>query len=257
MVSKMEIHKLKVEDYMTPNPVTVQPEVSFPDAIAIMANKGIGNLIVAEKNKPTNILTEREVLQYLVASRRIPNKSIKDVLLQSFIRITPTTSIMEAAKTMISKKTRLLVFENDNLVGIITASDLVRAFRKTGSNPSLEGIMTMKVIKLPYDDTIFAACRSMHQKRIGSVIVTKNETSYGIFTERDLLVKVLLKNVDLEEKVGDYCSSPLITTLIGIRANDAATIMSDNKIKRLPMMKMGKLVAMVTARDLVEAFQRQ
>lgn len=257
MVSKMEIHKLKVEDCMTPNPVTVQPEVSFPDAIAIMANKGIGNLIVAEKNKPTNILTEREVLQYLVASRRIPNKSIKDALLQSFIRITPTSSIMEAAKTMISKKTRLLVFENDNLVGIITASDLVRAFRKTGSNPSLEGIMTMKVIKLPYDDTIFAACRSMHQKRIGSVIVTKNETPYGIFTERDLLVKVLLKNVDLEEKVGDYCSSPLITTLIGIRANDAATIMSDNKIKRLPMMKMGKLVAMVTARDLVEAFQRQ
>lgn len=257
MVSELEIHEFKVADYMTPDPITAKPDTSFPNAITIMANKGIGNLIVTEKEKPVGILTEREILQYLVANRGIPNKPIKDVLLRTFTRITPDTTIIDAAKTMISKKTRLLVFENNNLVGIITASDLVRAFRKTGRNPSLEGIITMKVIKLPYDDTIFSACKLMHERRIGSVVVTKNNVGHGIFTERDLLVKVLLKGVVLEEKVGDYCSSPLITSLLGIGANDAATIMADNKIKRLPILKSGKLVAMVTARDLVEAFQRE
>ncbi len=256
MVSEIEIYELKVADYMTPNPVTAQSEVTFPDGITVMANKGIGNLIITEDGKPIGLLTEREILQYLVLNRQVPNKPIKNITTRSFTPITPDTTILDAAKTMISKKTRLLVFEDDKFVGIITASDLVRAFRKTSRNPSLESVMTMKIFKVPYDDTIFGAIKLMHERRIGGVIVTKNETHYGIFTERDLLVNVLAKNVDLEQKVGDYCSSPLITTLIGIRANDAASIMSANNIKRLPIMKEGNLVAMVTARDLVEAFQK-
>lgn len=266
MVSEMEVHEMKVGDYMTPNPVVAQPETSFQNAVTVMANKGIGNLIVADKDGPKGILTEREILQYLVLSREIPDKPLREVLLQSFTRITPSTSIIEAARTMISKKARLLVFDNGKLVGIITASDLVRAFRKTGMNPPMEGIVTMKVFKLPYGDTIFGAIKMMYEKRIGSVVVTKDELPYGIFTERDLLVKVLLKSVDLEEKLGDHCSSPIITTLLGVpgkhglmemRANDIAAIMADNRIKRLPIIKDGKLVAMVTARDLVEAFQQE
>ncbi|MEM3129194.1 MAG: CBS domain-containing protein [Nitrososphaerales archaeon] len=253
----MEIHELRVVDYMTADPITVKPENSFQDAVSVMANKGIGNLIVTDKDGPKGILTEREILQYVVLNRAIPDKPVKNVLLQSFTRVTPSTTVLVAARTMISNKARLLVFDNDRLVGIITASDLVRAFRKTGKNPSLEGVGTMRVFKLPYDDTVFGACKMMHEKRIGSVVVTRDESHYGIFTERDLLVKVLLKHVDLQEKLGDYCTSPLITTLFGIHAKDAATVMSDNKIKRLPLMKEGKLVAMVTARDLVEAFQKE
>jgi len=256
MVSEIEVQELKVADYMTRNPVTVDSEIAFPDAVTIMADKGIGNLIVTENSKAVGILTEREILQYLVLSREFPEKPIKDIITRSFARITPDTPILYAERTMISQKTRLLVFDNDKLVGIITASDLVRAFRKTGKNPSLEGVMTKKVFKVPYDETIFGAIKIMHERRIGSVVVTKKEVPYGIFTERDLLVNVLAKDVDLEEKVGDHCSTPLITTLVGIRANDAASIMSANKIKRLVIRKDDKIVAIVTARDLVEEFQR-
>jgi CBS domain-containing protein len=256
MVSEMEIQELKVADYMTRHPVTAGSEVTFPDAVTIMADKGIGNLIVTENGRAIGILTEREILQYLVLSREFPEKPIKDIITRSFARIRPDTSILGAARTMISDKTRLLVFDDDKLVGIITASDLVRAFRATGRNPPLEGVMTMKLFKVPYDDTIFSAIKMMHEKRIGSVVVTKNEIPYGIFTERDLLVNVLAKDVDLEEKVGEHCSKPLITTLIGIRASDAASIMSANNIKRLVIRKDGDPVAIVTARDLVEAFQK-
>jgi CBS domain-containing protein len=257
MVSKIEMQELKVQDYMTSNPISVTGDVLFPDALDIMTKKGIGNLVVKEGREPRGILTEREILLYLVQSREIPDKPLREVLFQLFLRIAPHTSIIEAASMMISKKARLLVFENNNFVGIITASDLVRAFRKTGRNPSLEGIMSLNVVKLPYDDTIFAACKLMHKRRIGSVIVTKDAKPYGIFTERDLLVRVLQKDIDLEEKLGDHCTIPLATALYGIKANDAATIMADNKIKRLPLLKDGKLLAIITARDLVEAFYRE
>jgi CBS domain-containing protein len=133
MVSKIEMDELKVQDYMTSN--------LFPDALDIMTQKGIGNLVVKEGLELKGILTEREILLYLVQTREIPDKPVRDVLIQLFSRITPDTSIIEAASIMISKKSRLLVFENNKFVGIITASDLVRAFRKTGGNPSLEGTL--------------------------------------------------------------------------------------------------------------------
>ena len=163
-------------------------------------------------------------------------------------------SIPDAAKLMISKKKRLLVFENEKLVGIITASDMLRGFRKTGGNPPLDKVMSTKVYECAYANSIFKAIKLMYQKRIGSVIITKNDAPYGIFTERDLLVDVLTQKVALTEKVGDYCSSPLVTAKVGIRGNDAARLMASKKIKRLALTEKDKIAGIVTARDIVEAF---
>lgn len=246
--------ELKVGDFMTSEPIIVDSDVSFPAAISVMANNGIGNLIIKEKHKPSNILTEREILSYLVRRGEIPLEAMKDVLTQSFTPISPRMSILDAAKLMISKKKRLLVFENEKLVGIITASDMLRGFRKTGINPPLDKVISVKVYECTHIDSIFKAIKLMHQKRIGSVIITKHGMPYGIFTERDLLVNVLTQKVALTEKVGDYCSSPLIIAKIGIRGNDAARLMASKKIKRLALTDKGKIVGVVTARDIVEAF---
>lgn len=163
---------------------------------------------------------------------------------------------------MISKKARLLVFEKerrtgaDQLVGIITASDVVRAFLQTDRNPSIESAMTNRIFTIKPDNTILAAAKMMLKKGIGSVVVTANGSPYAIFTERDLLYRVLGQRIDIEERVGTYCTHPIVTAKLGISAKDAAKVMFSHKIKRLPLMKGDEVVAMVTVRDLVEAFQR-
>ncbi|MDP9287534.1 MAG: CBS domain-containing protein [Thermoproteota archaeon] len=259
--------ELKVAEYMTPNPITVQSDITFTDAATKMAGKGIGNLIVVENERPVGILTEREILQYLSQWLRIPNRLLEYVRVQPFEAVKPDTTILDAAKTMISKKSRLLVFDNESnrLVGIITASDIVKAFRTTDINPPLEQVMTRKIFNLEYNNAIMKAVRMMHRRRIGSVLIVNNKntkkskTPYGIFTERDLLTKILSRGIDLDEKVGDYSSTPLITAQIGIRAIEAANIMYLNKMKRLlltdPLSQDSNPVSIVTARDLVEAFQ--
>jgi len=168
---------------------------------------------------------------------------------------------------MISKKSRLLVFDNDSdrLIGIITASDIVKAFRTTDINPPLEEVMTRKIFNLEYNNAIMKAVRMMHRRRIGSILIVNNKntkkckTPYGIFTERDLLTKILSRGIGLDEKLGDYSSIPLIAAQIGIRAIEAANIMYLNKMKRLlltdPLSQDSNPVSIVTARDLVEAFQ--
>jgi CBS domain-containing protein len=256
MKQQAEEQHLKVEDFMSSPVVAVGPDTNFVDAVQMMILKGIGNLAVVEGNKVHGIITERELLQHLILNKTVPNKQVKYVLTQKFTRITPDTSILEAAKTMISKKARLLVFRKDRLAGIITASDIVRAFLETDRNPPIEGAMTNKIFTLKPGNTILAAAKKMFKKGIGSVVVTANGSPYAIFTERDLLNRVLGEHADIEDKVGAYCTHPVTTAKLGIGAKDAAKIMFSHKVKRLPLTRSGKIVAMVTARDLVEAFQR-
>jgi predicted transcriptional regulator len=65
------------------------------------------------------------------------------------------------------------------LIGIITASDIVRAFRNTNINPHLEKVMTRRVFDIDYNSSILMAATIMHSKRIGSIIIndTGNKTT--------------------------------------------------------------------------------
>lgn len=244
--------------------ITASPDTRFSDAVQTMLLKGIGNIVVLEGEKVVGIVTEREMLMHLALDKTIPDKQIRFVLTQKVAKITPATDILDAARTMISKKARLLVFEkdtrtgvSDKLAGIITASDLVRALLKSKSNPKIEGAMANKAVSLQPDSTILNAVKTMLKKGIGSVVVSTNGPPYAIFTERDLLNRVLGEKVDIEEKVGGYCTSPIVTAKLGIGAKDAGKLMIKHKIKRLPLTRYGKVVAIVTARDLVEAYARR
>lgn len=240
---------------MTPNPISVKPTLKLKDAILIMTKKNIGNVIVDdEKGRPSSILTEREILTYLVKDGGIPDIEMKEVQTKPFTIISPNDLILDAAKILLEKKRRLLVFDGKKLVGIITASDMLKGLRAAGGNPTLERVVSTRVYSCEYFDSMFKAINLMFKKRIGSILVMKNKTSFGIFTERDLL-RVLTKNVSLQERLENYSSNPLITAKYGIKGNDAADIMSKNKIKRLALKKNDVVVSMVTARDIVDAFR--
>jgi len=224
-----------------------------------MARRGFGNLIVSEEDgTPLGILTERDILQQIVSTKTLPNVKIKEVSQQPFVKIKPDTSILDAAKSMISKKARLLVFaDSDKLVGIVTASDLVRAFRRTYVAPSLEEVVSKKIHRMSFNESILDAVQMMFEKGIGSVIVEGSHSDYGIFTERDLVFKVLNNHVQLDEKIELYSSFPLITAEDGILANEAASIMAANNIKRLALKDQDTITGIVTARDIVEAYQNE
>ena len=246
---------LKVADYMSPNPITMKTTDTLPDAIDLMADKGIGNLVVEKNRHVTGILTEREILGLIVSKKKLVDTKIERIPLSLFTIISPETSVIDAARLMMRRKTRLLVYDEKKLRGIITATDMVRAFRRTNSNPQLGKVISSRLYSVKDDDDVFKAVKIMHEKRIGSVIVTKRKSPYGIFTERDLLVNVLAYGTDLKNPVAGYCSTPIVTAEFGIKGGDAARIMAEKKIKRLVLTKQEKVHAIVTARDIVDAFQ--
>ncbi len=256
--------KQKIGNVMSSPVVTADLDMNLVGAVQIMVSKGNGNLALINGEKVVGILTERELLRHLALNKSIPNKKLRYILSQKFVKPTPNTSIVEAAKTIISEKARLLVFHDtrkisaSHLIGIITASDIWRAFLKIGKdyNPSIERSMTNKVFEVRSDSPILSAVKLMLRKRIGSVIVTSGRSSYAILIERDLHNRILSEHVDIEETICRYCSYPVVSATLGVGAGGAGKIMAKNKIKRLPLVEKDcKIVAMVTARDLVEAYR--
>jgi len=252
----LELETLFVGNYMTAYPISVLPEVSLPECIRFMARRGIGNLIVStEEGDPLGVLTERDILKQIVEKNTLPNINLNEIILTPFEKVSPDISIQSAAELIISKKAQLLVFAEPNkLVGIITPSDLLRAFRKTYLAPILDDVISKKVYHVGYDDSILDTCKLMYEKRVGSVIVDGKNSELGIFTERDLVFKVLDNRVKLDEAIHLYSSFPLITAP-EILANEAASIMAQHHIKRLVLQDQGKISGIVTVRDIIDAYQ--
>jgi predicted transcriptional regulator len=239
---------------MTSDPFAMEFTSTLKDAVESMVKHGIGNLVITN-GASIGLLTEREILYYLHLFGKIPDKELRDIPLRKFTKVSPHTPIDEAARTMITSKSRLLVYEQNNLVGIITTSDLARAFFKTTDrNQSLESVITKNIIRLEGTASVLEAIKIMNNKRVGSVIVTVDGLHDGIFTERDLLTKILNQNVALTSEVGKFCSNFFMTARLGIRAREAAKLLLENNIKRLPITSNARVVGIVTARDLVESF---
>ena len=253
----LELDTLFVGNYLTAFPISVLDTVSLPDAVGFMARRGIGNLIVStEEGEPLGILTERDVLKQIVEKNTLPDIELSEMILTNFVKTTPDTSVKRAAELIISQKARLLVFaDSDKLVGIITPSDLLRAFRKTYVAPPLDDVVSKNVCHMAHDESILDVCKIMYDKRIGSVVVNGKGSEYGMFTERDLVFKVLNNKVQLDEPIELYSSFPLITAKDGVLANEAASIMALHHIKRLALTSDEKIVGLVTVRDIVDAYQ--
>ena len=248
------IHTLPITNYMTAYPISVEPQVPITKAIEFMVERDFGKLVVSDGIMPKGILTEREILKAVSESKNLEEMTVNDLGFQPFTKLELGNTVLDAAHLMNQTKSRLLVFDEDKLVGIVTVSDLLRAFRKIKTEVSLTNVISTNIEKCSKTDSLFNAVKVMHEKRVGSVIIS-DMNGYGIFTERDLLTYLHSNDFKLDCEVGKYSSSPLIISDEKTSANQASSIMASNNIKRLGITKDDSLIGIVTARDLVYAYR--
>jgi len=107
---------------------TIDSEASVAEAGRVMTAKEIGSILVAKNGEPIGMLTERDILRKVVAAGLDPaTTKVSQVMSAPLITIPSTTGLDVAGKKMIDKKIRrLLVTENEKIIGIVTARDMVR-----------------------------------------------------------------------------------------------------------------------------------
>ncbi|MGE5575308.1 MAG: cyclic nucleotide-binding/CBS domain-containing protein [Ignavibacteria bacterium] len=245
-------------ELMSKDIATVTPEDSLDEAARTMGEKHVGSLIVVKYKTPVGIVTERDLLSKVLAyGLLLRNGRVKDVMSYPLNGVSYDAMIKQVAKVMIGSKGRLGVFDSGTLVGIITASDLIKSLPDVPETEvKVDDFMTKDVVTANEETSVIDVAKVMGSQRIGSVIVTRKGEPFGIFTERDLLTAFLATGRDLFTEVGMDCSSPLVVIPAGTSVHRAAASMALKHIRRLPVVKNDKFVGIITARDLVEAYAK-
>lgn len=111
-------------------------------------------------------------------------------------------------------------------------------------------IMTKDVATLRSDDTIERAAQLMKQYDCGAIPVCTEDKIIGIITDRDIAVKSIASGQENRQRVGDVMSTNLVVGNPDMDVKDAAEIMSDRQIRRLPIVENNSLVGIVALGDI-------
>lgn len=114
-------------------------------------------------------------------------------------------------------------------------------------------VMTPNIETIDIAARLSDAAKLMVKKEIGSLGVAEKGKLVGIVTERDILKCYASKDAAEDIPVGSVMGSPLITVESGAAIGHAADIMAKNRIRRLLVTKAGRMVGIVTERDIMRA----
>ncbi|WP_439619681.1 CBS domain-containing protein [Hyphomonas sp.] len=111
-----------------------------------------------------------------------------------------------------------------------------------------------EVISVGADDTLGAAAKVLDLRRIGAVVALgSDESVIGVLSERDIVRQVArLGHAALEMKVGDAMTRDVVTVPSTMRIDHAMQLMTDRRIRHLPVLRNERLVGFVSIGDLVK-----
>ncbi|ASS74540.1 CBS domain-containing protein [Tumebacillus algifaecis] len=113
-------------------------------------------------------------------------------------------------------------------------------------------LMTKEVITLKPIHTLQEAAKLMCDLNVGVIpIAEEGDKLRGLITDRDIVVRAVAKGVDIKSaKINDYMSPKLVSINPSETAQEAAKLMAEHQIRRLPVVKEGHMVGIVSIGDL-------
>ena len=109
------------------------------------------------------------------------------------------------------------------------------------------------VLSIEADASVFEAVRRMVEANVGALLVTDKGETAGIVTERDYLRGVTLKGrTDKETAVREIMSSPVIVATPEMTVDECMSLMTDRRIRHVPVVDDGQVVGIVSIGDVVK-----
>lgn len=118
-------------------------------------------------------------------------------------------------------------------------------------------IMRKDPKRIPYTMSVRNAAKKMRDERIGSLLVEKDEELVGIITDTDVVRRAVAGGADLNKlTVQDIMTSPIATIEAMRTVQDAHDMMGDLGVRHLGVTEQGKLVGLISVRDLLVFYKR-
>jgi len=111
-----------------------------------------------------------------------------------------------------------------------------------------------EIISIVQEASVYDAIKLMADHGVGSLLVMDGDELKGIVTERDYARKVIIKGRSSEStQVGEIMTKDLVTTTSAQTVNECMTMMSERRIRHLPVMSGKEVVGLISIGDLVQA----
>ncbi len=110
-----------------------------------------------------------------------------------------------------------------------------------------------EVVSIAEDATVLDASKVMNEHRIGALVVTRDDKVVGIFTERDVLNRVVaMQKIPASVTVGDVMTAPVAVCSPDTSRAECRTVMRGKRIRHLPVVEDDALIGMISIGDLTE-----
>ena len=116
----------------------------------------------------------------------------------------------------------------------------------------VKAVMSKALLKIDGKSTIQEAAKVMKRERVGSVLVTQGNQISGIITETDIIQKLVATNLDPGHTLVEMImTSPLLTIEANRSVLEANDLMDRKHVRHLGVTEQGKIVGMISVRDLL------
>lgn len=257
--------------------ITVEPDASIHDTLLQMQTNFIKRIVVASKNKPIGIVTERDISKFLEQDKT--SKALDEIPIKYVMNKMPIVipdgiddHLEQCATRMETFNIGAVILVNDSgdLIGIVTKTDITKVFAKIYAGQyKVKNFMTKKLITCRKTDSLKYALDMINKNNISRLIVTDNKgipvgiistntflTHSDYFTKgqtrtRDYLLPTKSKNLQVKDLLDD----DLLTIEEEEDLTKAASLMIKNKISGIPVLDKEKnLVGVIDKTDIVKAF---
>jgi CBS domain-containing protein len=125
--------------------------------------------------------------------------------------------------------------------------------RKVSTVSDILGETPADVVRIDGGAKVFEAVKAMVEADIGAVLVTEGGRPVGIFTERDYLRRIAVEGrTSHETLVREVMSSPVIYVTPETPVDETMALMSNKRIRHLPVVRDSDVIGMLSIRDLVD-----
>jgi CBS domain-containing protein len=111
-------------------------------------------------------------------------------------------------------------------------------------------VMTHQVVTAPPDATLADVGGLMRDRNVGSVVIADAGRPVAMITDRDVALAVAADGVSVSDPAADHASRPIVCGDLGMDLEEAAAVMVQNRVRRLPLMDGDGLAGIVTLHDL-------
>ena len=121
----------QIRDIMQKNVITIEHDKTAHDAACLISEKDISFLVIMKDNIPIGVLTESDFVKRLSArDKKSSEVIISEIMSNKFRWVNPETEIEDAIQKMLNNNIRrLLILDDDKLVGVLTQTDLTEFLR--------------------------------------------------------------------------------------------------------------------------------